>query len=249
MRRMSKILIILVILADLSFSQNSLRFDFSRLAWGYNFGMLTIEPTIFNTNLDTMQITNELGTRMPMNGFGGWISVNDRWRVGALGMIGNMLVSGQSDSTGVFRQVDFNLKFAGPTLETVFRPKSTKNLEVTLGGMLAFGHVSLRSYGKGGSNATWKDFWRESSDDSITDEDAEFKANLLELTANTIILYPWLGLRYSDFLGVMTVGLEAGYMIGEISEEDWRMVYGKISNAEACDLSNLMLRMTVYLGN
>jgi len=244
MKKTVRFVFIGVLLTGLSFGQSSLRFDFSRLAWGYNFGILTVDPTIVNSNLDSMQITSELGSNMPLNGIGGWIAVNDRWRIGALGMMGNLLVSGQSEESDLFRQVDLNFRVVGPTLETVFNPKFIKNFELTFGSMVGFGRTTLRLYEKDG-NLTWDDMWAEYTDSF----NAAKTTKQLAVSANAVILYPWIGVRYADFLDLMTVGLEAGYLFGQISEEDWRVPYGKVSNANNFDLSNLLVKTTVYFGN
>jgi len=239
-----------LVLVGATYSQK-LEVNFSKLAWGYNYASLQVDPGIFNENIPGTAIVDDLGEWMNLNGVGGWISVNDRWRIGAIGMFGNILSSGQSDTTAnLFRQVDLNIKFAGPTLESVFHP--FKGVEFTIGGMVGFGDVGLQLYQKD-ENLTWDAMWEEYTDGYETQNaDGTYevtKARLVDVHARTLVLYPWIGFRIPDFLGVLTIGVEAGGLIGTVSEENWRIPFGKVANAKSFDLTNPTVRMTVYFGN
>ncbi|MBL7052551.1 MAG: hypothetical protein ISS00_02260 [Candidatus Marinimicrobia bacterium] len=240
-----------LVLVSTTYSQK-LEVNFSKLAWGYNYAGLRVDPGIFNEKIPTMANVDSLGSWMNLNGIGGWISVNDRWRVGAIGMFGNILASGQSDEIdNLFRQVDLNIKFAGPTLESIFRP--FKGVEFTIGGMVGFGDVGLQLYQKDG-NLTWDAMWEEYTDEYEAENAVDTtsyiaKARLIDMHAKTLVIYPWVGFRIPDFLGVLTIGVEAGGLIGTVSEENWRIPFGKVANAKSFDLTNPIVRMTVYFGN
>ena len=205
--------------------------DFDNLS-DYGFNNMDLDK--INSKIDMIGIDDQLSSRIAMRGFGGWVFLGNKIRIGGYGADGKLVANDVLESDpNISREVEFKLETGGFLIERVFHPFN--NSEFYFGATLGRSKAKINII-QNTSSTSWNEVWSEEGIDD--DYRVEMKSKYFSIT-------PAVGFRY-NIVHWLGLGARVGYYYGQPNE--WKLNGGKLVNVPDMDFSNVIWGVNLYLG-
>ena len=177
-------------------------------------------------------------------GGGGGGFIGKHLKIGGMGAGGIISTNGNvfDDTLGVSlnKEVSLSIGFGGVTLEYV--QPFLERLEVSFGGLLAWGEVTLEVNQKSGPNH-WDGLWNNYHHNTTPDA----KNITTQMDNGLFIIKPWVEVKYY-ITEWFALGGNLGYFYCSINKNNWKSNDVKINDVPKIDLSQVMFGVNFFFG-